>query len=107
MVLVFFELIHNSLYEWIRYDKGIYPVPIHNISGTIPFDEMINVNDGCMSDDPVIKCTLDDLSTSLINSRKIRVNAIINLNLSVEESADQETAISVETEDDVQYTNKK
>jgi len=81
--------------------------PIHNITGTIPFDEIINVKEGCISDDPLIKCTLNDLSTTLINSRKMRVNAIINLDLSVEEIADQEIAIGMEIEDDVQFINKR
>ncbi len=81
--------------------------PIHNISGEIPFDEVINMEMTCADDDPVIKWDLEDLSTGLINSRKLSVKSIVRLNVAVEELYDEETAVMVEGPEDVQYINKK
>ncbi len=81
--------------------------PIHNISGDIPFDEVINMELTCADDDPIIKWELEDLSTGLINSRKLSVKSIVRLNVAVEELYDEETAVMVEGPEDIQYINKK
>ncbi|MBP1754370.1 MAG: hypothetical protein H6Q59_768 [Firmicutes bacterium] len=81
--------------------------PIHNISGEIPFDEVINMDTGCSDDEPIVKWELEDLSTGLINSRKLSVRSIVRLYVAVEELYDEETAVMVEDSDDVQYINKK
>ncbi|NLK75398.1 MAG: DUF3794 domain-containing protein [Clostridiales bacterium] len=81
--------------------------PIHNISGEIPFDEVINMEHTCAQDDPIVKWELEDLSTGLINSRKISVKSIVRLNVAVEELYDEETAIGIEGPEDIQYINKK
>jgi hypothetical protein len=81
--------------------------PINNISGEIPFDEAINMDITCSDDDPIVKWDLEDLSTGLINSRKLSVRSIVRLYVAVEELYDEETAIMVEDSEDVQYINKK
>ncbi len=81
--------------------------PIHNITGEIPFEEVINMEPTCSDDDPVVRWELEDLSTGLINSRKLSVKSIVRLNVAVEELYDEETAVMVEGSEDVQYINKK
>lgn len=81
--------------------------PVHNISGEIPFDEVINMEQTCSDDEPVVKWKLEDLSAGLINSRKLSVKSIVRLNVAVEELYDEETATSVEGPEDVQYISKK
>ncbi len=81
--------------------------PIQNISGEIPFDEVINMDVNCMDEEPSVKWDLEDLSTGLINSRKLSVKSIVRLFVAVEELYDEETAVGVEGPEDVQYTNKK
>lgn len=81
--------------------------PIHNISGEIPFDEVINMDVTCADDDPTVKWDLEDLSTGLINSRKLSIKSIIRLYVAVEDLYDEETAVMVEGPEDVQYINKK
>ncbi|MDD3172787.1 MAG: DUF3794 domain-containing protein [Herbinix sp.] len=81
--------------------------PIHNISGEIPFDEVINMDITCADDDPTVKWDLEDLSTGLINSRKLSVKSIIRLFVGVEDLYDEETAVMVEGPEDVQSINKK
>ena len=81
--------------------------PIQNMSGEIPFDEMINMDITCVDDDPTVKWDLEDLSTGLINSRKLSVKSIIRLYVAVEDLYDEETAVNVEGSDDIQCINKK
>jgi hypothetical protein len=80
--------------------------PIHNISGEIPFDEVINMELSCADDDPIVKWELEDLTTGLINSRKLSVKSIVSLNVAIEELYDEETGIMVEGPEDVQYISK-
>ncbi|MDF2538099.1 MAG: hypothetical protein K0S76_1120 [Herbinix sp.] len=81
--------------------------PVHNISGEIPFDEVVNMELTCADDDPVLKWELEDLTTGLINSRKLSVRSIVRLNVAVEDLYDEETAVMVEGPEDVQYISKR
>ena len=81
--------------------------PVQNLTGELPFDEVINMDINCNDDDPIVKWELEDLTTGLINSRKLSVKAIIRLYVAVEELYDEETAVMVEDTEDVQYINKK
>lgn len=81
--------------------------PIHNITGEIPFDEMVNMDQACAEDNVTVKWNLDDLTTSLINSRKISVKSIVNFVFTAEDIYDEETGVSVEGEYDIKCKNKK
>lgn len=91
----------------VLYFSGEDSRPIHNISGEIPFDEIVNMESTCVDDEPLVKCELEDLSTGLINSRKLSVKSIVSLTVSVEELYDEETGVMVEGPEDVQYISKK
>lgn len=80
--------------------------PVYNLSGEIPFDEVINMEEGCSDDDVTVRWELEDLTAGVINSRKLSVKAVVRLNVSVEDIYDQETAIGVESDEDVRYMNK-
>lgn len=69
--------------------------PIHNISGELPFEETVNMDETCAEDVIVSKWEIDDLTASLINSRKISVKSIVSFTLVAEDSYDEEAAISV------------
>jgi hypothetical protein len=60
-----------------------------------------------MDDEPNVKWDLEDLSTGLINSRKLSVKSIVRLYVAVEDLYDEETAVMVDGPEDVQYINKK
>ena len=81
--------------------------PIHNLTGEIPFDEIINMDEACIEDNIVLKWVVEDLSTSLINSRKLSVKSIVCFCFYVEDIYDEETAVSLEGDDTIQYINKK
>ena len=80
--------------------------PVYNLSGEIPFDEVINMEEGCSDDDVTVRWDLEDLTAGMINSRKLSVKAVVRLNVAVEDIYDQETAVGVESSDDVRYMNK-
>lgn len=80
---------------------------IHNLSGEIPFDEVVNMEEGCSDDEVTVRWELEDLTTGLINSRKLSVKSIVRLNVAVEDIYDQETAVGVDTDTDVRLKHKK
>lgn len=51
---------------------------IHNMSGSIPFKEYINMDNVSEMDDLRLKWEIDDLAIRIVNSRKISIRAIIN-----------------------------
>lgn len=96
------ELSFNLLYISSDDDK-----PIHNIIGRLPFEELINMDDATPESNVNVKWEIEDLSTSLINSRKVSVKSIVGFRCMVEDVYDEETAVGVEASQDVQYLNKK
>lgn len=100
-------LVKGALGFNVLYLSGEDQRPIHNISGEIPFDEVINMEPTCVDDEPIVKWEMEDLSTGLINSRKLSVRSIVRLNVAVNELYDEETAVMVEGPEDVQCINKK
>lgn len=74
---------------------------VHNIVGSLPFEEVINMDEACTEDNIVCRYELEDLSTSLINSRKISVRAIVTFYCTAEIDYEQQTGIGVEDEEDV------
>ncbi len=100
-------LIKGELYFNVLYFSQDDARPIHNISGEIPFDEVINMELTCVDDEPIVRWNLEDLSTGLINSRKLSVRSIVSINVSVEDLYDEETGVMVEGPEDVQYISKK
>lgn len=61
--------------------------PVHSMSGSIPFDEVINL-DGVKGEDATrVISEVEDLNVSIINSRKLSVKSIVGFDLVAEEEA--------------------
>jgi hypothetical protein len=74
------ELIFTILYLTDSDQK-----PVHSMTGTLPFEEFVNL-DGIVEDDDVkIATEIEVLTTTLINSRKVSVKGIVGLKSMVEE----------------------
>lgn len=99
-------MVKGSLHFNVLYLSDESSRPVHNISGEIPFDEMIHLEDSCMGGEAYVTNELEDLSTSLINSRKLNVQSIIRLHAVIEELCDEPTAISVSGDSDVEFIQK-
>lgn len=68
---------------------------LHSMSGELHFEETINIEGAVDGDNIKIHWLMDDLTTGLINSRKISVKAIITFLLSVEETKEEETSVDL------------
>lgn len=80
--------------------------PVHNINGSLPFEETVNMEGVCGEEAIAVRWTLDDMSTSLINSRKISVKAIVNFDFVAENLIEEETAVEVTEDEDVQFISQ-
>lgn len=100
-------MVKGSLQFNLLYISEDHSRPVHNITGELPFDEVVNLDNACSEDDVIVKWELEDLNTSLINSRKISVKAIVSFQCSAEELYDEETAVAVEGDENLQYQNKR
>lgn len=72
------------------------------LKGEIPFEETINVDGAEQGDYVTVRNQLDDLSISMINTRKLSVNAIVSLQVLLEELYDEEVAIELGDMDEVE-----
>jgi hypothetical protein len=99
-------MVKGSLSFNILYLSDENQRPVHNISGEVPFEEVIQLNDACSGDEAIVNWELEDLSTGIINSRKLSVRSIVRLTVLVEELYDEATAVSVEGDDNVEYIHK-
>ncbi|MDY3908350.1 MAG: DUF3794 domain-containing protein [Eubacterium sp.] len=81
-------------------------MPVCEMSGSIPFEEMIPLSCADRDDDLTVNATVEDLRSELINSRKLGLKAILTLEVTAETVCDGEGAVDVEDAEDV-YTKKK
>ena len=82
------------------------PKNIQNISGSIPFEEFIHM-EGIESGDSVkVTGEIENLSLSLINSRKLSIKAIISLTVVAEEIRDEETTVEIKCEEPIEFCKK-
>ena len=67
------------------------------LSGSINFEEPVNVPGLEETDLVQVYCDLEDLNADIINSRKISVKAIVTLEVKVETTYDVDAAVEVDT----------
>lgn len=67
-----------------------------SVGGPISFEELMNIEEAAEGDNLQLKWTLEDLSVSLINSRKLSLKAIVTLELLAEELFSEEIPVEVE-----------
>lgn len=80
---------------------------VHHILGEIPFEEIVNM-DKVEEDDAVsARCEVEDLSTNLINSRKLSIKSIVSFGFFVENIQDEETAVAIEGDESVKFIQKE
>lgn len=77
---------------------------LESLSGEIPFQEKLMMDDVEERDDVSVDVKIEDLSVGLINSRKLVVRAV--LNLSATSMEEQERAIACVLPDEMNYEQK-
>lgn len=75
--------------------------PVCDLTGAVPFEETVSLDDACQNDEVSVHYTIDDLQTELINSRKIGVKAVITLEFMAESLYDGESAVGVMDDEEV------
>ncbi len=73
-----------------------------NMKGAIVFDEKINCDneDTSLGEDGLnVNCTIENMLIGIINTRKISVKAIVNMQITRDELYDIETAVDVDSQD--------
>lgn len=76
---------------------------IHSLKGMIPFEELMNVEGLSPEDETRISCELEDLSITLINSRKISIRAVITFTVDVEQMREETAGVEITGDEDAQY----
>ena len=76
------------------------------MQGVLPFEEQVYMEGVTANDGVTVRKELEDLSVGLINSRKLSVQALLNLELFVEEIQDMEAAVEISGEDAVEVRKK-
>lgn len=81
-------------------------LPVCEMAGSIPFEELIPLSCADREDELTVHAEIGDLRSELINSRKLGMKAILNLEVSAGTICDGEGAVDVEEGTDI-YTKKK
>lgn len=81
-------------------------LPVSEMSGSIPFEELIPLSCAEREDEITVTANIEDMRSELINSRKLGLKAILNLEATAETVCDGEGAVDVEDAENI-YTKKK
>ena len=86
----------------MMYKAALSDIQIHKLDGMINFDEVVNM-DGIEDGDTIsVDLVIDDLSVSVINSRKFSVKAVITVVAIAENISDEEFAVDID-DDSIEY----
>ncbi len=75
---------------------------LYQIQGEIPWEEKIRVEEMDSMDNPQVTTEMEDLRSSLINSRKINVRSLINIKIQVKEIYDREVVTDIAGADNIE-----
>lgn len=76
------------------------------MEGEIPFEEQIYMDGVKNGDDVRIDVEVEDLTTTMINSRKFSIQSLLLLKASCDEIRDEETAVDIAGNDPVEFRKK-
>lgn len=97
--------IKGTLDYFILYTSNDDIVPIHNLAGSINFDEMIALEDVTEGDEINCHFEIDDCQANLINSRKLSINAIIGIHCCKPQSDYYEAVSSLMADENMESIN--
>ena len=76
------------------------------LEGKVPFDEKINMQGVTPADMVVVEGEVEDVTLSMINSRKLNVQSLLTMTARVEELYDEEAPIAVQGEEKAEYRRR-
>lgn len=71
---------------------------IHNITGRLPFDEALHLNEDCSIESTIIRWEFEDLSANMINSRKISLKSLVQISVTAEEVFDESVCVAARSD---------
>lgn len=80
--------------------------PVDAMRGELPFDESVNLEEGCNVEGITLTAELEDLSASMIHSRKLSLRSLVRIQVAAEELVDEEGATELLAEPDVDTMQK-
>lgn len=75
---------------------------LYQIQGEIPWEEKIRVEEMDSMENPEVEAEIEDLRSSLINSRKINIRCLVNFKIKVKEIYDQEMVLDITEAENVE-----
>lgn len=96
-------LIRGKLQFTVLYQTKDDGVGVACFEGNISFEEQLFMEGITPSDSVEISKELEDITVGIINSRKLSIQAVISLNAYSQELYDEETAIDIYQNEDVEY----
>ena len=85
------KLVYEVLYSSDDENAGLY-----RIQGEIPWEEKIRAEGMETIDNPQVETSIEDLRSSLINSRKINIRSLVNFCIQTREIRDEEILLDIE-----------
>ena len=76
------------------------------LEGKVPFDEKINMQGVTPADTVVVEGEGEDVTLSMINSRKLNVQSLLTMTARVEELYDEEAPIAVQGDEKAEYRRR-
>ena len=73
------------------------------LEGSLPLEEKIHLQGAMPSDTVTLDCDVEDLTVSMINSRKLNIQSLVTLTAKVEELYDEEVPIALHGDETVEY----
>jgi len=73
------------------------------MEGKLPFEEKINLQGVVPSDTVAVDGEVEDLTISMINSRKLNIQSLVTMTARVEELYDEEAPVAVQGDEMVEY----
>lgn len=95
------KLVYSLLY--LGDEENVRP---YLMEGAIPFEEKVHMEGVGPNDTIHVKSQLEDLSASLINSRKLSIRALVTWKLFVNEIHDEEAVVDIVMEDEIEVYKK-
>lgn len=95
------KLLFCFLYTSNEGEKNVY-----SMEGSIPLEEVVNMEGVEPGDDVTINWNMEDLNINMINSRKISVQALITFMLYANKLYDMEIPVDISCQESLEYQRK-
>ena len=90
-------LVSGNLEVWMLCLAEGEQHPVYRLQAKLPFSEKLNLEGAKPGDNVSLKWKTEDIRISLINSRKISIQALVTFEASVEELYDTQAAVEVKS----------